>query len=191
MARTVSDDHILEAALDVIAQHGYAGATTRQIAAAAGINEVTLFRRFGTKQKLLKAVIEQEAESFMAAGVEYTGNVEADLVRVIQFYQHLVHQQGRVITTLLTEIPRQPELVELMHIPFTIMQKIGAVIERYQQDGVLVKEPPMQAFVALVGPLFLQSVLGGLQPNTNAGALDPVEHVRRYMHGRTAIDSMA
>jgi AcrR family transcriptional regulator len=27
MARTVSDDRILEAALDIIAQHGYAGAT--------------------------------------------------------------------------------------------------------------------------------------------------------------------
>ena len=49
MAR-ISDKQILDAALDVMAERGYTGATTRQMAAAAGINEVTLFRRFGSKK---------------------------------------------------------------------------------------------------------------------------------------------
>ena len=70
MARAISDHQILEAALAVIVKQGYAGATTREIAATAGINEVTLFRRFGSKQKLLTAVVEQEAENFIAAGIE-------------------------------------------------------------------------------------------------------------------------
>ena len=184
MAHIISDNRILDAALDVMAQHGYAGATTRQIAVAAGINEVTLFRRFGNKQHLLQAVVEQEAENFMAAGIDYTGDVEADLVRVVQFYQHLVHQRGRVIAMLLTEIPRQPELLNLLQTPLTIVRKISAMIERYQHDGVLVNEPPMQAFVALVGPLFLQGMLGSIQPNLVDVPVEPAEHVQHYVHGR-------
>lgn len=47
-------DRILEAAREVFALHGSAGATTRRIAEAAGVNEVTLFRHFGSKQSLLE-----------------------------------------------------------------------------------------------------------------------------------------
>ena len=50
---------ILEAAAQVFAEKGYARATTRVLAAAAGVNEVTLFRHFGSKQNLFAAVIEQ------------------------------------------------------------------------------------------------------------------------------------
>jgi AcrR family transcriptional regulator len=45
-------ERILEAAAKVYAQHGYRGATTRLIAGEAGVNEVTLFRTFGSKASL-------------------------------------------------------------------------------------------------------------------------------------------
>ena len=48
-----ADDTILDAALAVLAREGYGGATTRKIAEEAGINEVTLFRKFKTKENLL------------------------------------------------------------------------------------------------------------------------------------------
>lgn len=54
------DDHhhrILQAAVRVYAQHGWRGATTRRIADEAGVNEVTLFRHFGSKDALLDAAI--------------------------------------------------------------------------------------------------------------------------------------
>ena len=184
MARTISDKQILDAALDVMAQQGYAGATTRQISAAAGINEVTLFRRFGSKKNLLIAAVEQEAENFVAAGIEYTGDLEADLLRVVQFYQNLGKNRGRVIAMLLTEIPRQPELLEVMQTPLTIIGKIRALIERYQHEGALVKEPPMHAFISLVGPLLLGGIVGFVQPDFFDVSFDPAEQVQRYLQGR-------
>lgn len=48
---------ILEAALRVYAEHGYRGATTRLIAQAADVNEVTLFRHFGSKEQLIHEAI--------------------------------------------------------------------------------------------------------------------------------------
>ncbi len=46
-------DHILEAAARLYGEHGFRGTTTRRIAQEAGVNEVTLFRRFGSKTALL------------------------------------------------------------------------------------------------------------------------------------------
>jgi len=49
-----TDETILDAALAVLAREGYGGATTKKIADEAGINEVTLFRKFKSKENLIK-----------------------------------------------------------------------------------------------------------------------------------------
>ena len=51
-------DRILQAAARVYAQHGFRGATTRLIAIEAGVNEVTLFRTFGSKAALFEAMMQ-------------------------------------------------------------------------------------------------------------------------------------
>jgi AcrR family transcriptional regulator len=46
-------EQILAAAAKLYAEHGFRGTTTRAIAEAAGVNEVTLFRIFGSKETLI------------------------------------------------------------------------------------------------------------------------------------------
>src|SRR5690242_19572926 len=58
--RPMSDEirnRILAAAARVYSQYGFRGATTRLIATEAGVNEVTLFRTFGSKADLLQAML--------------------------------------------------------------------------------------------------------------------------------------
>jgi AcrR family transcriptional regulator len=50
-------ERILQAAARVYAHHGFRGATTRLIAIEAGVNEVTLFRTFGSKAALFEAMM--------------------------------------------------------------------------------------------------------------------------------------
>lgn len=50
---------ILTGAAELFAQKGFAGTTTRQIAAAAGTSETVLFRHFPTKESLYAAILEQ------------------------------------------------------------------------------------------------------------------------------------
>ena len=52
---------ILHAARRIYSLFGWRGATTRRIAEAAGVNEVTLFRQFGSKEALLGAVMADSA----------------------------------------------------------------------------------------------------------------------------------
>jgi AcrR family transcriptional regulator len=46
-------EHILSAAAKLYAEHGFRGTTTRAVAEAAGVNEVTLFRIFGSKVNII------------------------------------------------------------------------------------------------------------------------------------------
>jgi AcrR family transcriptional regulator len=67
----VSRQKLLEAAMRVFAESGYRGATTRRIAEAAGVNEVTLFRQFKSKTALIdeaaKLYARQRAEHALPA----------------------------------------------------------------------------------------------------------------------------
>lgn len=50
-------ERLIEAAARVFAEAGYRGATTRRIAQDAGVNEITLFRHFGSKDALLSEAV--------------------------------------------------------------------------------------------------------------------------------------
>ena len=51
-------EQIIQSALSVFIEKGYAKTTTAEIARAAGISEVTLFRHFNSKQEIFLAGIE-------------------------------------------------------------------------------------------------------------------------------------
>ena len=59
--RTSTRTRILNAGLDLFAKKGFTGATTREISASAGVNEVTVFRHFGSKADLYAAVITERS----------------------------------------------------------------------------------------------------------------------------------
>ena len=54
---------IIEAAATLFARKGFGGTTTRQVAAAAGISEPTIFKHFATKEELYAAIIEAKAQT--------------------------------------------------------------------------------------------------------------------------------
>ncbi len=54
-----TEQKFLDAALEIFAEKGYKGATTRLIAQKAGFSELTLFRKFKTKQNLFNKVLNQ------------------------------------------------------------------------------------------------------------------------------------
>jgi AcrR family transcriptional regulator len=51
------DRLILDAARSLFASRGYAGTTTREIAARAGVHEPLLYRRYGSKEGLFRAAV--------------------------------------------------------------------------------------------------------------------------------------
>ncbi|MBV7331493.1 TetR/AcrR family transcriptional regulator [Chloroflexi bacterium TSY] len=183
MPKRISDEAILEKAMEVIIEQGYTGATTKQIAAAAGINELTLFRRFENKKNLVLAAARREVEEFADEEIRYTGNVEADLRDVVAYYQDAFGKRSRLITVLLAEAPRQPELYEAIQTALGVFSKVITMVERYQEEGLLLKAPPFHVAVALLGPIMATAFIGGLQSNSVSSQPDSDDFVRRFLDG--------
>lgn len=59
--RDLRRTQLLDVAATLFAQRGFAGTTTRQIAAAVGTTETVLFRHFPTKESLYAAILERWA----------------------------------------------------------------------------------------------------------------------------------
>ncbi|WP_210569790.1 TetR/AcrR family transcriptional regulator [Streptomyces sp. GESEQ-4] len=57
---------LLEAAAELIAEHGVAGVTMEAVAVAAGVGKGTVFRRFGDRTGLLTALLDHSARKLQA-----------------------------------------------------------------------------------------------------------------------------
>lgn len=185
----VSDEQVFEAAIETIQKEGYAGATTKKIAAAAGIHEVTLFRRFNSKAELLAQTMQREAEAFgTKSGVRCTGNLQADLLRVLSAYSQLLQRRGSLIPILIAELPRHPELAPILDSPRQILGNIATMVRRYQERGELIDEDPMVSVSALIAPLVLPKLLGQYAPLPVQADLDLDAHVHAFLEGRRSCE---
>jgi AcrR family transcriptional regulator len=71
-------DTILDAAASVMRERGLANVTTRQIAAAAGFSEATLYKHFADKVELMSAVLQERNTGFTDLTAALAG-AEGDL----------------------------------------------------------------------------------------------------------------
>src|SRR6476469_11197542 len=106
-------DEILAAASEVFAQHGFRGSTTRRIADAAGVNEITIFRQFGSKEALLREAMQNMTQSAGLAGLpEIPSDPERELTGWSEsFIQHL-RLRSSIIRKTMSEIEERPEMCE-------------------------------------------------------------------------------
>lgn len=102
---------LLDAASRVCAERGLHGATTREIADAAEVNEVTLFRHFGSKEKLIAALFERSVAAQMEAlsDTEPDANdLDDDLHRYARRFNQMLFEHEPLIRALIGEAHRQP-----------------------------------------------------------------------------------
>lgn len=127
-------ERIIEAAIELVNERGYHGATTKRIAERAGVNEVTLFRHFGNKKGLVKAAIDSFSipESLLHyLDSQFTWDLEHDLPLLVRQYHEVIAQKEQAILISLREAGTFPELDQLIaHIPTMYKEKIT---EYFQQ----------------------------------------------------------
>ncbi|MGK7950444.1 MAG: TetR family transcriptional regulator [Xenococcaceae cyanobacterium] len=93
---------LIEAALDLFAERGVTDTTTKAVADRAGVNEVTLFRHFGSKHGLLLAVMEDSAVfAQLGRALMEQADSKASIAQVLEDYAQVS----------LEALERVPELV--------------------------------------------------------------------------------
>ena len=184
MPKVVDDDSVFQVAIRMVIERGYAGATTKSIAQAAHVSEVTLFRKYGSKAELVKKAVTAAVEaSDFAAAARYTGDVTADLLRVVRAYGDLADRSGQFFPVLFSEMPRYPELADLLEIPAGAFGTIGDLFARYQKAGVLRKEHPLHAAAGLLGPISISNMVRLSGAKAPFPRLDLTQHVEHYLAG--------
>jgi AcrR family transcriptional regulator len=102
---------ILNAAVQVFSQHGFRGSTTRRIADAAAVNEVTIFRYFGSKEALLQeAIAGSEAAEFSASLSDNPTDPEKELGEWSNAVVSHLQTRRSVIRKCMRELEERPEL---------------------------------------------------------------------------------
>ncbi len=184
MPKIVDDRQTYLAVIQVISERGYSGATTKQMADAADVSEMTLFRKYGNKAELVKQAIAFIIEETDFSSVaHYTGDIHKDLLRVVKAYQDTAVKNGLFIFALFADLARHPELINSMKEPFSIFQSIGALIARYQTESVLKTEHPLHSVAKLLAPLVYISTIRNSKLDDTLPDLDLSGHVTSYLEG--------
>jgi AcrR family transcriptional regulator len=107
-------DRLLAAAKLVFARDGLQGATTRAIAQEAGVNEVTLFRLFQSKERLIGEVMEsivmqKQAAEPVSDQKKWAGNLKSNLRRYAETLYAVMERDEPLIRTMLGEARRYPD----------------------------------------------------------------------------------
>jgi AcrR family transcriptional regulator len=79
---------VLDATVAALIEHGYASLTVDDVAARAGVNKTTLYRRWGGRARLVFDAVETYAVAH--ADVPDTGNIDEDLRRWARSIQRML-----------------------------------------------------------------------------------------------------
>lgn len=184
MPKVIDETKIFSAALDILISHGYEGATTQKIADIAEVNEVTLFRKYGSKAGLFEKVIEHQLSDTPLNKLIYTGDLEADLLTIVEAYVETNETHGNIIPILLIEMPRYPDLQGSFNTPWKNIQLIIKIIQKYQNQGKLKTESPLACLTALIGPILVSQMIHQANLNLPVPTIDPQVHVDAFLNGR-------
>lgn len=143
---------LLEATLKLISEKGYRGATTRKIAQEAGVTELTLFRHFGSKEKLFKELL--GSYTFLPRLKELLPKLDGlssreALELIATRFLLTLKERKSMVRIIYSEYTTYPENIREVYNKFVLEMRttLAAYFEGLQKRGVLRKNisPAMTA----------------------------------------------
>ena len=131
---------VLAAALCEFSQKGFAGTTTKEIAALAGVAEVTLFRHFISKERLFEETLKRH--SFVAEFEEILAELDAlpyreALTRLAHRLFEALHNYREWILVMHAEVRRHHEVLLPLYHGFLdqLFGQLAHFFEQRQERG--------------------------------------------------------
>lgn len=156
---------ILHTSLELFSSQGYSNTSTKEVAQAADVAEGTIFKHFGSKEKLLYATLipilkHTIAEEWKNQLAEVTENIDEYtfsefLTKVLK--SEIIHSKDnlKVFKILYMEYMYQEDLRQnlLSLVPTSILMEINEVLTHYREQGEIVDLPNKEIFRIVAGTL--------------------------------------
>lgn len=173
-------DEVLDAALQLFTEKGFAATRMDEIAARAGVSKGTIYLYFPSKEAVLEGLVRRAivpvASSALATLADFRGDPRHVIATVIKSMGHQL-ADPRILAVprvLLREVLGFPHLAEMYRIE--VLDRALPVLEQMIrngiEDGYLRPLDPALTIRSLVGPIMLHVILAEVFGVTPPGGLE-------------------
>ncbi len=178
-----ADEAILRAALELLASDGYRALTMEAVRERSGVGKATLYRRYGSKEELVKAAIVHLNSDIPMP--EDTGSVAGDFAATAQTIIAGAARTGALtlMPRLLSEVVGDPEMHALFseHLVEPRRRVVRGIVERAKARGDIRADVDTNVAVdVMVGPMIYRLIIAG---GKASGLGDPAEVLEAVLAG--------
>ncbi|KPQ44496.1 MAG: TetR family transcriptional regulator [Candidatus Methanoperedens nitroreducens] len=177
-----TEQRILNAAMKVFSEDGFEGARTRKIAELAGVNEVTLFRKFQSKENILRVVMMKNRDIVLQALDtvflnENRANFQVNLHSLCENIMKIIEERIDMMIILIAESRKKPEIAGILApVPEMILMRLTDYFEQQQKQGKMRNVNPRVAALDCISYFFYSNLLRRmLRDNNSSGSKEEFE----------------
>jgi AcrR family transcriptional regulator len=158
-----ADGAIIQATLELLLDAGYRGLTMEQVRARSGVGKATLYRRYGSKQELVTAVVRHLNQDIP---VPDTGTVRDDILAVVGSVLAAAARVGAAtfMPRMLAESAGDPEMHAIFYENLVAPRRavMAEVLRRGIERGELRADLDVElAIDVLTGPWIYRLLISG------------------------------
>lgn len=152
---------LLDAALALFVEKGFAATRSEEVAARAGVSKGTLYLYYPSKDELFKAVVRENLSTHITEGAEIVAQYQGSTAELLSFVMQEWWRRvglgpaGGISKIMMAEARNFPELARF-YIDEVIApshQLLGGVIERGIRSGEFRPVPVLETVHVLIGPM--------------------------------------
>jgi AcrR family transcriptional regulator len=161
MARTTGSDGerteraLREAALTLMARHGYDAVTMRQLAAEVGVQAAALYRYFPTKEDLLFTLMREHMEGLLAAWEKARPSSPAPTARLSAFVRnhirfHVERRHSTHVSNMELRSLSRERLTSMLRLRSAYEKELRQILRDGAEDGTFAVEEPALTAMAII-----------------------------------------
>jgi len=181
---SASKQAILDAAQNLLAVHGYAGLSMRELAAESGLAKATIYHHFQDKRDIFLSVLERDMQTVrahvMAAAAAAQSNPVDQLSAVIRTYFGLMQERRTVIMNVLRELGDEEKKLDdfVCHKRTQYLDHLIEILQQGIDAGIFRPLNPEYTAISMVGMINAFIVFGNPAEQDRAHI---VEHTLQLM----------
>ena len=179
---------LMESALRVFTEKGFAGASTREIVEASGVTKPTLYYHFSSKDNLYRSILEEIFERFNREIARIAAEdlpPRDKLLKVTRYYLDHCQESPREVQLILMAIYRSDSSlpdIDIGTVGRAAIESIAEIIRNGEQAGAFKEGESLQLSLQLIGMIHIQILLL-LNDESNLPLSRPEEIVATFLEG--------